>query len=102
MIIFSLAAPSPGLFYVETDSGSETGAVYMNRTVDFETQQMYTLSLSVENNRNGTGPTCGIQPACTFSQTSTLEITITDENDNSPVFTKQLYRGGRSTTCIHY
>ena len=66
----------------------------MNRTVDFETQQMYTLSLSVENNLNGTGPTCEFQPVCTFSQTSTLEITITDENDNSPTFTQQVYRGG--------
>ena len=87
-------ADSPGLFRVQTDPDSETGAVFIDMPVDYELVQSYRLTLSVENVASGVGPQCQSSSECTFSQTAILEVAIGDENDNAPVFTRDSYTGG--------
>ena len=94
----------PGLFSVMTDTitGSTglTGSLVINRAVDFEQEQSFTVTLGVENNAMGSGPLCLGMTRCVFNQTVVVEITIGDVNDNLPVFTKTLYSGGTTHTTL--
>ncbi len=90
---------------METFPNNETGALFVNGPLDYESIQSYAITLIVENVANGTGPVCpsSIMDSpmdCTFSQTVLLDFNVMDTNDNVPQFTKATYTGGKCAMLL--
>ena len=75
-LVFSLMDPSQ-TFQID----SSTGEIFTAGDLDFETQSMYVLDITVSD--RGQPP---------LSMTTTLTVNLTDENDNAPVFSQELYQ----------
>lgn len=69
-IIYSISAGNDGTFVIEQNNGD----IFLSRLLDRETTASYSLTIQASN---GLGD----------STTATLNIQITDENDNQPQFT---------------
>eukprot|EP00057_Strongylocentrotus_purpuratus_P018908 XP_011673382.1 PREDICTED: protocadherin Fat 4 [Strongylocentrotus purpuratus] len=67
-IVYVLESPDDGLFSVD----NETGMLYANGPFDYEAVKEYTLVISASDSK--------------FSTFTTVTVTITDVNDNAPVF----------------
>ena len=76
MISFSLLSSTDGSYF---KIDSKDGHIYVANFLDAETQLLYTFEVVAEDN--------GVPPR---SATSQVQITITDTNDNSPVFSSSL------------
>ena len=76
MISFSLLSSTDGSYF---KMDSRDGHIYVANFLDAETQLLYTFEVVAEDN--------GVPPR---SATSQVQITITDTNDNSPVFSSSL------------
>ncbi|XP_041050027.1 protocadherin Fat 1-like isoform X1 [Carcharodon carcharias] len=69
---------------------SKTGAMYVNRSLDYESCQEYYLS--IDGNRKG-------RPL--FSDSTTVIINVTDVNDNPPKFSHSVYNAEISEDAPH-
>ena len=87
VVTYSLRTDSgtPGDFRVD----SITGGVFVNRSLDFERDQSYTVVITAVDN-----PGMGQGPARTGMVT--IPIFIIDENDNSPIFDPDSYQANIS------
>lgn len=68
---------------------SQTGAIVTSKTLDRETQSGYLLTVTAKD---------GGMPA--LSDTTDVEISVTDINDNAPIFLKQSYSGSVSEDAL--
>ncbi|XP_014848327.1 PREDICTED: cadherin-23 isoform X2 [Poecilia mexicana] len=81
LLTYNITAGNPGgAFYINDTSG----AVQVNRPLDRELVAEYTLTITVKDNPEN--------PRIARRDSDFLVITILDENDNRPVFTRTSYR----------
>lgn len=79
-LTYSIASGNtPPSFFMNSFNGD----LMISDVLDFETTPVYNLVLLVEDD--------GDIPANTFSDNMSVDITITDENDNIPIFTMNTY-----------
>ncbi|KAK3101524.1 hypothetical protein FSP39_004214, partial [Pinctada imbricata] len=74
VISYSITGGNDGSFVIDSSAGS----IFLAKFLDRETTPSYTLTLTANN---GQGDTVS----------ATLDITVTDTNDNDPVFSQTLY-----------
>lgn len=72
-----LTGPDSDMFAIDAN----TGAVTLRRNVDYETKKSYTLTIEARD----TGPPV-------LSDTTSLNIRVTDANDHTPKFGQDVYR----------
>ncbi|XP_075331797.1 cadherin-23 isoform X2 [Odontesthes bonariensis] len=81
LLTYNITAGNPGgAFYIN----DTTGVVQVNRPLDRERAAEYTLTITVKDNPEN--------PRIARRDSDFLVITILDENDNRPIFTRTSYR----------
>jgi protocadherin Fat 4 len=84
------AGNSEGHFAID----SFTGVVTTTQSLDFETTSSYTLTVTAQD-QNGTG-----DPLTRRSASTTVPVTVTDINDNAPVFDPVSYKVSVSESSL--
>ncbi|XP_003384857.1 PREDICTED: protocadherin Fat 4-like [Amphimedon queenslandica] len=85
------AGNSDSTFAISSTGGDLT----LIKELDYETRQSYTLTVQADDSGGASNPTYTV-----LNSTLTVDIIVTDANDNTPTFSKSVYVGSISESAL--